>query len=146
MIPLLADLPLWVWPVAVLCIWNGVFTFFSVRTYVKNKKLLNGVQSSDIQDILHEYIKKVGIVQAKLSDVENILSEMDKKSKRYISKVGVVRYNPFGDTGGDQSFVVALMDELDDGVVITSMHGRDRTRMYSKPIKAALSGDRKSVV
>ena len=53
--------------------------------------------------------------------------------------VGLVRFNPFDDTGGDQSFALALLDGRGDGVVISSLHGRTGTRFYAKPVKAGTS-------
>ena len=56
--------------------------------------------------------------------------------KSEICRVKVVRYNPFGDIGGDQSFSIAMLDDYDNGVVITSHYGRDANRVYAKPIKS----------
>jgi len=50
-------------------------------------------------------------------------------------KINIVRFNPFDDIGGDQSFVLTLLNQDNDGVVITSLHNRDITRIYGKPIK-----------
>lgn len=51
-----------------------------------------------------------------------------------LQQVGVLRYNPFGDTGGDQSFALALLDKAGSGVVMSSLHGRAGTRVYAKPV------------
>jgi hypothetical protein len=52
-----------------------------------------------------------------------------------LRKIGLVRFNPFPGTGGDQSFSLAVMDEKNNGVVITSLHHRESTRLYAKEIK-----------
>lgn len=49
-------------------------------------------------------------------------------------KISVVRFNPFGDTGGDQSFALAVLDAQNSGYVLTSIHGRQGTRVYIKPV------------
>jgi hypothetical protein len=46
----------------------------------------------------------------------------------------MVRFNPFEDTGSDQSFAIALLDDRRDGVVISSLHGRSNTRLFAKPV------------
>ncbi|HVB76984.1 MAG TPA: DUF4446 family protein [Candidatus Nitrosotalea sp.] len=51
-----------------------------------------------------------------------------------IRRVGLVRFNPYGDTGGDYSFVLALLDERGDGVLLTSLYHRDGCRVYAKPV------------
>jgi len=50
-------------------------------------------------------------------------------------KLQLVRFNPFNDVGGDQSFILCLLDKTNTGVIITSLHTRDSTRVYAKAIK-----------
>lgn len=50
-------------------------------------------------------------------------------------KVNVTRFNPFDDLGGDQSFILTLLDNNNSGVVVTSLHNRDITRIYAKSVK-----------
>lgn len=50
-------------------------------------------------------------------------------------KINLLRFNPFGDLGGDQSFVLCLLDNTNSGVIITSLHTRESTRVYAKAIK-----------
>ncbi len=56
-------------------------------------------------------------------------------SARSLQKVGVVRFNPYHDTGGDYSFAVALLDAGGDGVLLTGLYHRDRCRVYAKPVR-----------
>ena len=53
----------------------------------------------------------------------------------YRNKNNVLRFNPFEDIGGDQSFILTILNNNNDGVVVTSLHNRDLTRIYAKPIK-----------
>jgi hypothetical protein len=50
-------------------------------------------------------------------------------------KINLIRFNPFDDLGGDQSFILCLLDNTNSGVIITSLHNRDSTRVYAKAIK-----------
>jgi len=79
------------------------------------------------------------------------LDELKQKSKISIQKIGVVRFNPFKNQGGNQSFVIALLDGNNDGVVITSLYTREENRVFGKPIKKgisvhALSGEEKKAI
>ena len=63
-----------------------------------------------------------------------------------ISRIGLVRFDAFEDTGGAQSFALALVDDDGDGIVLTSLHSRPTTRVYLKAIRrgvadAPLSGE-----
>ena len=55
---------------------------------------------------------------------------------KHLQKIGFVRFNPFPQTGGDQSFCLSLLDEKDNGFVLSSLHSRDATRFYAKTVKA----------
>jgi len=50
-------------------------------------------------------------------------------------KINLTRFNPFDELGGDQSFILCLLDNANSGVIITSLHNRDSTRVYAKAIK-----------
>ncbi len=67
------------------------------------------------------------------------LENLKKENKFSVQRVGVVRFNPFKEIGGDQSFSAALLDGNNDGIVITSLYTREGNRVYGKPIKAGLS-------
>ncbi len=76
---------------------------------------------------VEQYAKKMQIEMVKIG----------RKMQRSLQKTGFIRYNPFGknDTGGNQSFSVALLDNDDNGFVISSMHAREGTRVYAKQVK-----------
>jgi hypothetical protein len=59
---------------------------------------------------------------------------IDRRSQRSLQHIGLVRFNPFEDTGSDQSFAIALLDDQRDGIVISSLHGRANTRVFAKPV------------
>jgi hypothetical protein len=71
-----------------------------------------------------------------LNGLTNVVSTMEKSVKGSVQHVGLIRFNPFQETGGDQSFALALLDGRGDGIVISSLHSRAVTRFYAKPIKA----------
>jgi hypothetical protein len=64
-------------------------------------------------------------------DLENFKKEM----RFSIQKVGIVRFNPFKEVGGNQSFSIALLDREKNGLVITSLYSREGNRVYAKPIE-----------
>jgi hypothetical protein len=66
-------------------------------------------------------------------DVERV-NRLASDLEGAIQRVGVVRYNPFEDTGSNQSFVLAMLDARGDGFVLSSLHSRQSTRMFLKPV------------
>jgi len=75
-----------------------------------------------------ELIKRVQALEAKLENMQHA-----------ITKIGITRFNPFREIGGDQSFSIALLDEQHNGLVITSYYGRDLNRVYAKAIQNGTS-------
>lgn len=73
---------------------------------------------------------------ARASDEISALREALRSSVR---RVGIVRFNPFREIGGDQSFSIALLNEENSGVVVTSHYGRDMNRVYAKPVSKGSS-------
>ena len=67
------------------------------------------------------------------------IENLKKESKFSVQKIGIVRFNPFSEVGGDQSFSIALLDGNDNGVVITSLYAREENRVFGKPIKGGIS-------
>ena len=95
--------------------------------------------------------EKVEQFEKELKEVTKELSGFKKEMTKAITKVGMVRFNPFNEVGGDQSFTIALLDSRDDGVIVTSHYGRDMNRVYSKTItkgksSSALSKEEKEAI
>jgi hypothetical protein len=75
----------------------------------------------------------------RLSGIEARLDTLADHTRGAVQHIGVVRFNPFEDTGSNQSFALALLDDRADGIVISSLHSRQSTRLYLKPISAGRS-------
>lgn len=104
-------------------------------------------QPKNLKEVL-VLLKKLEKDFAKLSkDLENL----KKANKFSLQKMGIVRFNPFSEVGGDQSFSIAILDDNNDGLVITSLYNRQGNRVYGKPIKNGtslyqLSGEEKDAI
>ncbi len=75
----------------------------------------------------------------RLSTLETRVDSLDQRGRRAVQRLGVVRFNPFEDTGSNQSFALALLNDRGDGVVISSLHSRQSTRIYLKPVNGGRS-------
>ena len=87
-----------------------------------------------LTSILDDLLKESKLVK---KDVENLKNQCDKIEKDgilHIQKIGLLRFNPFKDTGGDQSFILTLVDAKDTGVVISGLYSRSGTRWYAKRV------------
>jgi hypothetical protein len=88
---------------------------------------------------LKEVMSRFRILEKDFERINQELETLKKKHMFSFQKAGIVRYNPFIEVGGNQSFSLALLDGKDDGVVITSHYTREGNRVYGKPIKGGNS-------
>ncbi len=131
-----------VWAVAALVgilVWLGVLTFiiFNQRNFLKD--LFPKDNSRDIRNKFKEMMEAISGFEKNNEILERRLIGFKKDSLENYSKLAVLKYNPYNDTGGDQSFSYALLNGKMDGVVITSLHSRNSTRIYLKNVKAGKS-------
>lgn len=115
---------------------------------LKNKyyKFMNGLSGANIEDILEDCLEKVNGVMDKNREIELQINSIERNMYYCVQKVGVVRYNAFDNVGSDLSFSIALLDNNDDGLVISSLYSRDSSSTYAKPVlksksKYALSAE-----
>jgi hypothetical protein len=73
-------------------------------------------------------------VAAELDELAARSAVLEANARRAFQNVGLVRFNPFEDTGGNQSFALALLDSAGDGFVLSSLHARTGTRVYAKAL------------
>jgi len=92
-------------------------------------------EPKNLEEVL-DYLKKL---EKKSEILSKELKNLKEESKFSIQKVGIVRFNPFSEVGGNQSFSIALLNGNNDGIIITSLYSRQENRIYGKPIKAGSS-------
>jgi hypothetical protein len=103
------------------------------------RRVLPQGESGGIDEILDRQLKRVESLSERVDALNKLHHELEHLSQRTIQKVAVIRYNPFADTGGDQSFAIALLDSLGNGVVVSSLHSRTDTRVFAKPVQSGRS-------
>lgn len=101
--------------------------------------LTKGVDGASLLDALDGHVSEVRALGQKVDALLERCDSLDERLQLSLRRIGLVRFNPFGDTGGDQSFAIALLDERDDGLVISSIFGRSESRLYAKPVKGGKS-------
>lgn len=107
-----------------------------VRLEMRFKKILHGKNSENLEDSLTVIGSGQKELEAFRDEVESYLRNVEKRLARSIQGIGTVRFNPFqAATGGNQSFATAFLNEKGDGVVISSIHARDRISIFSKSVQ-----------
>ena len=98
------------------------------------RDLTRGEGGGSLEAVLDAHLDKVYAVARQVDELEVRTAVLEAASRKAFSRVGLVRYNPFEETGGNQSFAMALLDADGDGWVLSSLHARSGTRVYAKAI------------
>jgi hypothetical protein len=101
--------------------------------------LMRGAEGKSLDAVLDTHVDKVYAVARELDELSARAAILEAAGRRAIQRVGLVRYNPFEDTGGNQSFALALIDATGNGLVLSSLHSRTGTRIYAKAIAGGRS-------
>jgi hypothetical protein len=125
--------------VVVLGIWVAWLQRSEALLRRRLRRVLPQGESGGIDEILDRQLKRVESLTERVDALNKLHHELEHLSQRTIQKVAVIRYNPFSDTGGDQSFAIALLDSLGNGVVLSSLHSRTDTRVFAKPVQSGRS-------
>lgn len=120
--------------VAIFFIWLLVLSVLIWNLVSHYNKLTQGVSDKNLKSILEDLLKEVSFSKKELDSLKQYCSKLQKEGLLHIQKVGLVRFNPFKDTGGDQSFILSLIDGNNNGVIISGLYSRSGTRWYAKRI------------
>jgi hypothetical protein len=128
---------------AVACIVLLVLVLGQVRRASRIERRLRGLtrgsDGNSLEAILDAHLDKVFAVARELDELAARSAVLESTQRRAFQKIGLVRYNPFEDTGGNQSFAIALLDAHGDGFVMSSLHARAGTRVYGKAVTGGRS-------
>lgn len=118
----------------VVFIWLIIITFLFFQMSSHYNRLIKGLTNKTLKSVLENTLK---VISEERKDIDYLMERCDKIEKEglcHIQKIGLLRFNPFKDTGGDQSFIISLTDSEDTGVVISGLYSRSGTRWYAKRV------------
>ena len=118
----------------ILFLWIIILTVYIWKLSSHYNKLTTGANGKSLRIILENLLKDMNLSKRDIEELRKYSEKLYKDSLLHIQKVGLIRFNPFKDTGGDQSFVLSLIDGHDTGIVISGLYSRSGTRWYAKKI------------
>ena len=111
---------------------NNVVQIYGLKKQIKS--VLDLSSDRDLNLALEEIISSNKNINQQQKQIKQLYSEVKTISERSLQKTALLRFNPFSDTGGDQSFALCMLDHTNSGVIITAIHSRENTRVYTKEI------------
>jgi hypothetical protein len=125
--------------VLLLLLWVALLQRSEARLRSRLRRVLSSGESTSLDEILERQLARIETLSQRLDALNKLQHDLEETTNRTLQKTAVVRYNPFADTGGDQSFAIALLDPLGNGIVMSSLHSRTDTRVFAKPVQAGRS-------
>ena len=126
--------------IAVAALLGWVFTLQRAQSRLRQR--LRGLfagQSDGLDEVLDRTLRRVEDLGSRVDALNALQREIAALTQRSIQRIGLVRFNPFPDSGGDQSFAIALLDADGTGMVLSSLHSRTDTRVFAKQVSAGRS-------
>ncbi len=131
---------IWIIAVTLLTLLNIVWQFDlqtrQRRLQDRYGRLFSGAGGADLRAGLETLIERLDQIQGRVGQLEGRANQIQTVLGHSIQGFGIVRFQAFQDTGGDQSFSMALTDGAGNGVVISALYSREGTRVYGKPLAA----------
>lgn len=119
-----------------------IFISINIKLAKLNKRyqtMMRGMEGTNLERMLTAHIDEVRRSVGEVDRLSRKCSNLEEVLRVCVQKVGIVRFNAFEDTGSDLSFAIALLDSNNNGVVLSSIFGRNDSRTYAKPIAAGQS-------
>jgi len=120
--------------VIVLALWVAWLQRSEAVLRRRLRRVIGDAEGSGLDEILDRHLRRLDDVVHRVDALNKLNQELERLSQRTIQRVGLVRFNPFADTGGDQSFAIALLDAEGNGLVLSSLHSRTDTRVFAKQV------------
>ncbi len=135
----------YLWLLTLLGLGGTIFWLYRLnvrynRNYRQLDALLRGSRGNEngLEELL-DRLSRLERDAAALDVLQSALRELELRQNHSFQSVGLVRFNPFTDMGGDQSFALSIVDSYGDGFVMSSLHGRTATRIYAKTVRRGQS-------
>ncbi|MBE6098896.1 MAG: DUF4446 family protein [Anaerovibrio sp.] len=118
-----------------------MINLFYNLNYMKKryKKMMIGVDGANLERLIIGCVDDAKAVSEENQEIKRNIEDIKALLQQAITKVAVVRFRAFEDMGSDLSYAVAMLDSDNNGVIMSSIFGREDSRSYVKPITAGKS-------
>lgn len=115
-------------------IWLIILSFFLIKTRRHYQHLVTGLNKKKLDEILDTIVDNDKKFGKDIESITNQIKKIDSNANYYFQKLGFIRYNPF-EGRGEQSFVLALLNKKNSGLILNFIYTRDGLRVYTKTVK-----------
>lgn len=127
----------------------GLIIITLVILLINLKSKLNALQEkyvfftqgkeANIDTVLTDTLNELHKMHAELNALQNKHAKLQQQVQGCLQNVKIIRYDAFDAMGGELSYSILLTDAKKDGILLTSIYGREESRCYAKAIKEGKS-------
>lgn len=121
-------------PLIIIGVWLFVLTILVVNIYLSLRRLSKDSGQENLVKLLNSILDQNKNNELEFKEIRNSINTLGKDGLKSVQKMGLTKFNPFQELGGEHSFSLALLNGKDTGVIITGLHARDKTRIYLKAV------------
>ena len=102
-------------------------------------QFMSGTGIEDLEQVIIDMKERISGQEKSDEKLKGSVEAINETLRHKKGNVGILRYNAFADRGSDLSFSLAIVDDQEDGLVLSGLHSRDQTFVYAKPVKQGQS-------
>jgi len=100
---------------------------------------MKGTSNNNLEEILLERLSSIDQAKEVSEKALKECERLETKMKDCVQRVAIMRYKAFENVGSDLSFSIAMLDDKNDGIILTGIYGRQESTTYAKPIDKGIS-------
>jgi hypothetical protein len=128
--------------IGIICfLWLAILSLLFYRLSRHYSRLTSATSAYNLKEVLEKLLKDRQQSREGIEKLSKQLNQLSDQTRYHLTRIGIIRFNPFSDTGGSQSFTVSVLDELNNGLVMTSLFARTGNRWYVKEVVDGIGKD-----
>jgi len=124
---------------ALLILWLLTLSYFVYKIKSHYDRLVSRTKKTKIDEVLDVLIEKDNVFNKEIDQIKKTIQDILYQEKFHYQKIGFLRFNPFERVGGEQSFIIALLNQEDSGLILTFLYTREGVRVYAKRVSKGTS-------
>jgi len=105
----------------------------------KYKRLMRGTTGKSLEELINSKLDEIEVSKEVSNEALEKCEELKNEMRKCVNKVAIMRYKAFEDVGSDLSFSIAILDDHNDGIILTGIYTRHDSTTYAKPIDKGIS-------
>lgn len=122
-----------------LILWLLIISYFVYKIKSHYDRLVSRTKKTKIDEVLDVLIEKDNVSAKEISQIKKSIQDILYQERFHYQKIGFLRFNPFERVGGEQSFIIALLNQEDSGLILNFLYTREGVRVYAKKVNKGVS-------